>query len=100
LQKNNGKVGFYHVDYSIAEPTVGANRAYLTVPANEESGARSAYFIGDVKPTVVTSLTAIDSLMSGESTIYDLNGKKQNRLAKGMNIVVGKDGSTHKVMVK
>jgi len=88
LQNNDNKVGFYRVE-SGEEPTVGANRAYLTVPA--AAGDVKAFFFGD------DTATAIQSVFSGVAAgeIYDLSGRKLNKLQKGVNIVNGK-----KVMVK
>ena len=86
LQKNDDKVGFYVVADG-KQPTVGANRAYLTVPSSVKA---DAFFFDD-------TATAIQSVFSGVAAgeIYDLSGRKLNKLQKGVNIVNGK-----KVMVK
>ena len=89
LQKNNDKVGFYQVGAEV-KPTIAAYRCYFTGP----SSARA--FIFDME---TTAINAINALTTGETEIYDLNGVKQNRLQKGMNIV-NKNGKTFKVMVK
>jgi len=89
LQNNGGKVGFYQVGAEV-KPTIAANRCYFTGP----SSARA--FIFDME---TTAMNAINALTTGETEIYDLNGVKQNRLQKGMNIV-NKNGKTFKVMVK
>jgi len=89
LQNNGGKVGFYQVGAEV-KPTIAANRCYFTGP----SSARA--FIFDME---TTAINAINALTTGETEIYDLNGVKQNRLQKGMNIV-NKNGKTFKVMVK
>lgn len=89
LQNNGGKVGFYQVGAEV-KPTIAANRCYFTGP----SSARA--FIFDME---TTAINAINALTTGETEIYDLNGVKQNRLQKGINIV-NKNGKTFKVMVK
>ena len=89
LQNNGGKVGFYQVGAEV-KPTIAAYRCYFTGP----SSARA--FIFDME---TTAINAINALTTGETEIYDLNGVKQNRLQKGINIV-NKNGKTFKVMVK
>jgi hypothetical protein len=89
LQNNGGKVGFYQVGAEV-KPTIAAYRCYFTGP----SSARA--FIFDME---TTAINAINALTTGETEIFDLNGVKQNRLQKGMNIV-NKNGKTFKVMVK
>ena len=51
--QNNDKVAFYKVDTSVATPSVGANRCYLSVPVVE--GARAAYFFRG-------SITGVDNV--------------------------------------
>ena len=75
------------------EPTVGANRAYLTVP----SPARLAFFFGDDN---TTGIEAINALTNGTAEIYNVNGVKVPALQKGMNIVKTADGKTQKILVK
>ena len=89
-KKNNNKVGFYKVKDG-EQPTVGANRCYLTVP----SSAR-AFFLFDNE----TGISAIEALTSGEAQIFDINGVQQPGLQKGMNIIRKADGQSYKVMVK
>jgi uncharacterized protein YjdB len=84
-----GKVGFYQVaDGENNQPTVTANHAYLKAPASTEV---KAFFLDE------GTATAIQSVFSGVAAgeIYDLSGRKLNKLQKGVNIVNGK-----KVMVK
>ena len=101
MQKQNDKVGFYHVDYAyleeneMAKPKVKANRAYLTAPAGAE-GARAFFFDGGE----TTGINAVEALANGDAQIFNVNGVQQPRLMKGLNIIVTKDGKTHKVMVK
>jgi len=94
LQNQNGKVGFYKVDYTQAKPKVRANRAYLSSGSN----ARSSFLFEDSE--TVTAINAVKALTEGEALIYDMNGVQQPRLKKGMNIIRTKDGRTQKVMVR
>jgi hypothetical protein len=92
LQKQDETVGFFKVNTEVATPNVPANRAYLTTPA----GARpAAFFFGGE----ATAINAINALTAGQAEIYDVNGVKQNKLQKGMNII-RTNGKTMKVMVK
>ena len=75
-------VGFYQVDTAKYQPNVPANRAYLTVP---NAGVK-AFYLGDTE-------TAIKSVFDGiaNGDIYDLNGRKVQKLQKGgIYIVNGK----------
>ncbi len=85
MQKQAAGVGFYKVETE-GVATVGANRAYLTVPTSSVKG----FFFGEA-----TAIGAIEALTSGKAEIFDLNGRKLQGLQKGMNIVNGK-----KIMVK
>jgi len=78
LQSQKGKVGFYKAD---GTQKVGANHAYLTVPA-ADSAVKAYYF--DAAATAIEQLTS-----ASEKTIYDLSGRKLNKLQKGINIVNG-----------
>lgn len=90
LQRIDGKVYFYKVEAN-EEPTVGANRAYLTI-------ANSQVKFFDMQ---VEDATAIQSLVNGETlAIYDINGISQKSLKKGMNIIKLSNGKTQKVLVK
>ena len=101
MQKQNDKVGFYHVDYAYLDanqmtyPKVKANRVYLTAP-EDATGARAFFFDGGE----TTGISAIEALANGDAQIFNVNGVQQPRLTKGLNIIVTKDGKTHKVMVK
>ena len=86
LQNQRGKVGFYKVQEGI-QPMVRANRAYLTVPA---SANVKAFYMDDA-----TAIQTVEELLSGKAEIYDLAGRRQQKLQKGINIVGGK-----KVLVK
>lgn len=89
LQKNNGVVGFYKCEDG-KKYKLGANRAYLKYEA--PAGVK-AFFFGDENNE--TAITALSDLMNGKAEIYDLNGRKQQKLEKGVNIVNGK-----KVIIK
>ena len=90
LQKQDA-VAFFKVE-TAGITTVKANHAYLTAPA---SGARAYYFGGEA-----TAIGALKALTGGDAEIYDVNGRKQVKLQKGVNIIRTKDGRTQKVMVK
>ena len=92
LQNNDSKVAFYVVAEG-EQPTVGANRCYLTVPAT----ARPAFFFGDDN---TTGIEAINALTNGTAEIYNVNGVKVPALQKGMNIVKTANGKTQKILVK
>ena len=84
LQNQGGRVGFYHVKDT--QPWVRANRAYLTPGyANVK-----AFYLDDA-----TAIQTVEELLSGKAEIYDLAGRRQQKLQKGINIVGGK-----KVLVK
>ncbi len=90
LQKQSS-VAFFKVE-TTGITKVKANHAYLTAPA---SGARAYYFGGEA-----TAIGALKALTGGDAEIYDVNGRKQVKLQKGVNIIRTKDGRTQKVMVK
>ncbi len=92
LQYNDSKVGFYLVAEG-SEPTIGANRCYLTAAAD----GRAAYFFSEDSET--TGINAINALTSGDATFYDANGRQTNKLQKGLNIVKA-NGKTYKMVVK
>jgi hypothetical protein len=81
LQKLD-KVGFYLVAEG-NQPTVGANRCYLTVPA---AGVK-AFFLngGDA-----TGISGVDANIDANEAIYNLAGQRINKLQKGINIINGK----------
>ena len=86
LQNQSGRVGFYQVQEGI-QPMVRANRAYLTVPGPANV---KAFYMDDA-----TAIQTVEELLSGMAEIYDLAGRRQQKLQKGINIVGGK-----KVLVK
>lgn len=88
LQKQDNKLGFYKIDAgNIKSLKVGKDRAYLQMDT-PAANAKEAFLFEDV-PTDIGSLQTIDELLNG-ADIYDLSGKKHNRLQKGINIVNGK----------
>lgn len=95
LQNNNEGLAFYKVAEG-KQPTVGAYRAYLTVPNNN---ARALFFSFD-DDNQTTAVKTIEALTSGKSEIYNTSGVRQNALQKGMNILKMEDGSIRKVMIK
>ena len=91
LQKND-KVAFYVVADN-EQPTVGANRCYLTWPQAE---ARAFYF----PENNATAIKTINALTSGKAEIFNASGVQIPALQKGMNIIRTADGKSQKVMVK
>lgn len=89
LQIQNGKLGFYLVGDT--QPTVGANRCYLTLPA-EAAGVRALFF-GDGNVTGIE--TAIGEDTDNDAPVYDLSGRRVAQPRQGLYIVGGK-----KVFVK
>lgn len=92
LQKQDDKVGFFEVDYSVFDseekyPKVKANRAYLTAPT---AGVK-AFYLGDIE-------TAIKSVFDGVANgdIYDISGRKVQKMQKGNAYIV----NGKKVIVK
>lgn len=89
LQKNNDVVGFYKCEAGV-NYKLGTNRAYLKY---ETPAGVKAFFFGEENQT--TAITTLSELMNGKAEIYDLNGRKLQKLEKGVNIVNGK-----KVIIK
>ena len=85
--KNTGKQAFYITDGTVTCPQF---KCYLTVPG--ESATKAFYFDGNGETT------GIESIFGGndeETIIFDLAGRRLNKLQKGVNIVNGR-----KVLVK
>ena len=94
LQKLNDEVCFYQV-VEDKQPTVGANRAYLTDKSG--TGIKAFFFNADD----ATGINGVfNALHDGESEVFNAAGARQNGLQKGLNIIRMKDGSIKKVMVK
>ncbi len=95
LQNQNGKVGFYRVDTSIATPKIPAGRAYL--PADYgDAKERAFFFNGDATAIETVEAPADEDIVA----IYSASGVEVKSLQKGLNIVVTADGKTSKVFVK
>ena len=77
MQNQKGKVGFYKVD---SAKTVPANKCYLTV---SDSNVNAFYFDQE------TAIQAVEALAAGKAQIFDLQGRQQQKLQKGLNIVNG-----------
>ena len=92
MQKQDDKVGFFKVDGK-ANPSLRANRAYLTVTEDTEV---KAFYLDDE----TNSISAIEALARGNAEIFNINGVKQNSLQKGINIIKTADGKIQKIMVK
>lgn len=80
MQTQNGVQGFYKVPENTTV-NCGQYKCYLQAPAQ----AREAYTFGGEE----TSIEALNALTSGKAEIYDLNGRRLERLQKGINIVNG-----------
>ena len=91
MQKNNDKVGFYKVAEN-SQPTVGANRCYVTA-----TGSETRVFFFDAEST---GINAIEALTSGDAQIFNASGSQMPALQKGINIVRKADGKSYKVIVK
>jgi hypothetical protein len=95
ILQNKEKVGFYKVNTEVAQPNVPANHAYLTYTAG--GGSRAAFFFTEDE---TTGIAALKALTEGDAQIFDASGRAQQRLVKGLNIVVLKNGQTQKIVVK
>ena len=83
MQKQGEKVGFFQVNKDNAQPSLRANRVYMTAPAT--GGVKAFYFGGDADAIQ----SVFDGLVNGDA--YDLGGRKVSRLQKGnVYIVNGK----------
>ena len=88
LQNNNDRIGFYQVVRN-QQPTVKANRCYLTAPA---AGVKAFFFNAD-DATGIEMVNGQWSMVNGP--VYNLAGQRLGKMQKGINIVNGK-----KVLVK
>ena len=86
LQNQSGTVGFYPVVGT--QPTVKANRCYLTAPSG--SAGIKAFYLDQA-----TGLSALEAIAEGKAEIHDLQGRRHNTLQRGINIVNGQ-----KILVK
>ena len=83
LQNNSNIVGFYQVAAG-SQPTVGANRCYLTVP---ESGVK-AFFFSEDDATAIQTIDNRQQTTGGD--IYNLAGQRLSKMQRGINIINGK----------
>ena len=87
LQNNNDRIGFYQVAAG-QQPTVKANRCYLTAPA---AGVKAFFFNADD----ATAIESVENAANVETPVFNLAGQRLGKMQKGINIVNGK-----KVLVK
>ena len=85
--KSTGNQAFYITDGTVTCPQF---KCYLTVP---NGSATKAFYLEESGET--TGIESIFGGSNGETTIFDLSGRRLNKLQKGVNIVNG-----HKVLVK
>ncbi|MBR6140514.1 MAG: PCMD domain-containing protein [Bacteroidaceae bacterium] len=83
LQNIDDKIGFYYVAQE--QPTVGANRCYLTVP---DSNVKAFFFNEDDATSINEELRMKNE--ESEGGIYNLAGQRIQKMQKGINIVNGK----------
>ena len=91
LQNKDGKLGFYKVMEG-QQPTVGANRCYVTLPEEtSQSGVRALFFSEET-----TGIGAVGNESPTDApAVYDLSGRRVEKMQKGIYIIGGK-----KVLVK
>ena len=100
MGRKDGNIGFYKFNNNgTTTITLGANKAYLQVPAAESSAKGFTFSFGDPSGiTVFGKKSASDAFLQGSEHIYDLGGRRISVfsvLPKGIYIVGGK-----KVVVK
>lgn len=83
LQNNDSKVGFYQVDTEVATPIVGANRCYLTAPA--QANVRAFFFDGEAN-----GIANVNAVKAENNVMYNIAGQRVNANAKGIVIINGK----------
>ena len=95
MGRKDGNIGFYKFDYNGSTTiTLGANKAYLQVPAAESSAKGFTFSFGD--PSGITLFgdeSASDAFLQGGEHVYDLSGRRisvSSVLPKGIYIVGGK----------
>lgn len=85
LQNIDGKVGFYQVERN-NQPTVKANRAYLTASAANVK----AFFFNEDDATSINEALRMKNEEINEGAVYNLAGQRIGKMQKGINIVNGK----------
>lgn len=86
-QESTGKQGFFKTDGTVTCPQ---NKCYLTVPVAQ--AVKAFYFENNGE---ATGIEEIFGRNDNETVIYDLSGRRLERLQKGVNIVNGR-----KILVK
>ena len=82
----NGKIGFYKFDNNgTTTITLGANRAYLEVPASGGSVKGFTFDFDDA-----TAIKDLKDLKDSDDLIYNLAGQRLSKSVKGINIINGK----------
>lgn len=78
------------------------DQATLYVPSGSEEAYRSDKYWGNFKEVLPISGTDIIKVLSTnqESVIYNLEGKRTERIQKGINIIKSSNGNTKKLFVK
>ena len=95
MGRKDGNIGFYKFDNNGSTTiSLGANKAYLQVPAAESSAKGFTFSFGD--PSGITLFgdeSASDAILQGGEHVYDLSGRRisvSSVLPKGIYIVGGK----------
>jgi len=84
---------FHQAQTSLVVPIY---RAYLKTQSSGAKPRMISIAKGDEDATGISNINTLDSA----TEIFDLNGRKQNGLQRGVNIMRRADGSTIKVLVK
>lgn len=85
LQNIDDKVGFYQVEKN-KQPTVGANRCYLTASSNVK-----AFYFNIEDAEEATGIENVnDNVNVNKGVVYNLAGQKVNKAVKGIYIINGK----------
>lgn len=82
-------------EYGVKDIKAAPYRAWL-----EADSPYGAKFLNFAINEDATAIDAVNTLMEGNAEYYDINGQRTPFLQNGINIVKGKDGKTHKVIVK
>ncbi len=93
LQQQGKIVGFFKVgtQESDAKPWVRANRAYLRIPTTDPNAGVKAFYLSGTEDAIKS---VFDAVANGD--IYDLNGRKVQKMQKGNAYIV----NGKKVIVK
>ena len=89
MQKQDDLVGFFKVDYEdlekrgLRKPQLKANRAYLTAPTADVNADVKAFYLSGTEDAIKS---VFDAVANGD--IYDLNGRKVQKMQKGNAYIV------------